>query len=335
LIFPEFAEEYAMKSSGFVLAVGMTVAPVIVLAQSATTYPTKPVTVIVPFAAGGPTDSEARIYAGKLSSMLGQQFVTDYKPGAGTTIGTRYVGKAAPDGYTILTVTGTFTTINSLYANLDVDSIRDFAAISQMSAQPQSMLARPSFPANDFGDYVAYVKANPGKLTWGTAGAGSITHLVGAWMNGMIDGKITFVHYKGTAGITLDLMGDRIDVGLQFLSASLPPIKSGKLKLVAVLGKERSPLFPNLPSPSERGLPGFDFSNWLGIVAPAKTPPAIVERLGSSLARIAKMPDVATGLESAGATPVGSSPTQFAALIRSESERWAKVVRDNGIRIEE
>jgi tripartite-type tricarboxylate transporter receptor subunit TctC len=324
-----------MNVSRFSLAAGLAAAPLLALAQGTPAYPSKPVTVIVPFAAGGPTDSEARIYAGKLSTMLGQQFVTDYKPGAGTTIGTRHVGKAAPDGYTILTVTGTFTTINSLYPNLDVDSIRDFAPLSQMSAQPQSMLARPSFPAKDFGEYVSYVKANPGKLTWGTAGAGSITHLVGAWMNGMIDGKITFVHYKGTAGITLDLMGDRLDVGLQFLSASVPPIKAGKLKLLAVLGKERSSLFPNLPSPHERGLPGFDFANWLGIVAPAKTPPAVIERLSSSLARIARMPDVASGLESAGAAPVGSTPAQFGALIRSESERWAKVVRDNGIKIEE
>ena len=303
--------------------------------ENASTYPSKVVTIVVPVATGGANDQEARIYATKMSATMGRAFVLDYKPGAGSTIGTGYVAKATPDGYTLLAISPNFTVLPVLYKDVSFDPLRDFAPISQMSQRTTVLLVSPSFTAKSIGEYLLHAKNNPGKINFGTAGAGSGTHLAGAWLHSASNTRVTFVHYKGIGPAMLDLISGRVDATAAILAPSMPQIKSGKVRAIAIMNAERSRLQPELPTVAEHGLAGYNWATWLGFVAPAATPAAIVNKLGENFARVVKMTDVIANLEAEGSVLVGSTPAQFRQILATDSAIWRKVVQENGIEVSE
>ena len=304
-----------------------------VLAQGA--FPAKAVTVIIPFAPGGPVDVEGRRHAAKMTEIMGQPFVLDFKPGAGETIGTNYVAKAAPDGYTLLVGSASFTINPYLYKDLPYDVMKDFAPVSLVSQRNSMLLANAAFPAGNVRELIAYAKANPGKVNWGTTGAGSISHLSGAWFANAAGVDVTLVHYKGAGPAQLDLVAGRTDVGSLTVLASIPLIKSGKVKALGGLASQRSRIMPEVPTVEEQGVAGYNASSWFGILAPAATPAAVVNRLSEGFAKTVKSPDISAPLEAEGLTLVGSTPAQFRQMLVGESERWGKVVKQNGIKLEQ
>ncbi len=304
-------------------------------AESSDVFPSRPVTVVLAIAPGGPVDAEARLYLPKMQGVLGQPFVVDFKPGATGTTGTAYVARAVPDGYTLLLVTSGLTVFPAVYKSLAFDPIKDFAHLSLMSKKPTVLVANPSFPPRDAAEYLAYARANPGKVNFGTTGNGSSNHLVGAWIHSATRTKVTFVPYKGLGPMLPDIMGGRLDLTSAILSGVMPLIKSGKLRALAMTGEKRSGLLPDVPTISEKGIPGYDYSYWTGFSAPAGTPPAIAKKLADAFARVAHLPDVVTALESDGALAIGSSPEQFRQLLIAETTLWRKVVQDSGIAMED
>ena len=308
----------------------------VVFAQGAAdNYPNKPVTVVAAIAAGGPIDLEARPYLAKISAMMGQSFVFDFRPGAAGTIGAGYVAKARPDGYTLLVISAGFTVFPAFYKDLPFDVVRDFAHVSLMSERTSVLQVPVSFPAKTFPEYIAYARANPGKINYGTTGVGSITHLAGAWMHGATNTKVTFIPYKGTGPLLQELMAARVDVASGTLVSALPLMKTGKVRPIAILNDKRSTLLPGVPTVAEQGVPGYNYSNWLGFVAPGGTPVAIVNKLSEGFARVARMPEIVSALEAEGSIAVGSTPAQFRQLIVTETARWQKVVQETGIKLEE
>ncbi len=318
-----------------IIAAGMLF-PCLAFAQNvADNYPSRAVTVVAAIAPGGGIDTEARTYVTKVSALLGQSFVLDFKPGAAGTIGAGYVAKARPDGYTLHVVAGGFSVFPAFYKDLSFDVVRDFAPISLMSERTSVLQVAPNFPAKNFAEFIAYAKANPGKVNYGTTGAGSITHLAGAWLADATNTKFTFIHYKGTGPLLLELMAGRLDVGSGILAAALPYVKSGKTRAIAMMNEKRSKLLPGLPTVAEQGAAGFNYTNWMGFLAPAATPPAIVNKLSENFAKVARSPDVVSALEAEGSSAVGSTPAQFRQLIVTESARWQKIVQDAGITLED
>ena len=314
------------------LALGATQA----FSQSpAGSYPSRPVTTVVAIASGGPIDFEARLYAAKMNELMGQPFVIDYKPGAGGAIGSAYVAKAAPDGYTLLVASAALTVAPAFYKNLPYDTVKDFAPVSLMSKRFSVLVVHPAFPGRNFVDYVAHAKANPGKINFGTSGVGSISHLSAAWMHNATNTRVTFLPYKGNTPLTQDLIAGRLDASTANLLGVAPLVKAGKVRVVAFMSNVRSPIFPGIVPIAEQGIPDFDHVNWLGYVAPGATPAVITNRLSEGFAKVAKMQDVVTTLETAGGALVGSTPGEFRQIISAELVRWRRVVEENGIRPEE
>ena len=299
----------------------------------ASAFPARPVTIVVPYAAGGIAGNETLVFTGKMSAMTGQQFLVDYKAGATGTIGTAYVAKAKPDGYTLLVVTGGFTIFPAFYKDLPFDTVKDFAPVSWLSQRTAVLLVHAALPAKNFAEYIAYVKANPGKLNFGTAGAGGVNHLAGAWIDSATNTRVTYVHFKGTP--LTEVAAGRIDVIGTGLLSAMPFIKAGKVRAVALMGDERSSLLPGLGTIAEQGVPGYNFISWLGIVAPGGTPPAIVSKLSEGFAKVARLPEVANAMEAEGGKSIGSTPAQLRQLIVTEIDRWKKVAQDSGIKLEE
>lgn len=297
-------------------------------------YPSKPVTVVSPYSPGGSGDFEARLYATKISGFMGQQFIVSNKPGAGTRIGIGYVAKSAPDGYTLLGVTASLSVVPAVHKDLSFDVIRDFAPVSLVSKRASVLLVHPSFPAKNFGEYVAYAKSNPGKINFGTSGIGDIIHLAGEWLHSSTNTKVTFVHYKGGGPAIQDLVAGRLDVTIFALVSALQLVKSGKLRAVAMADDKRSKLLPDLPTIAEQGVPGYNFATWFGFLAPVGTPAAIVNKLSEEFAKVAKAPDIAGMMEAKGSTMIGSTPEEFRQVIVTETERWRKVVHNAGIKPE-
>ena len=297
-------------------------------------YPSRPVTTIVAIAPGGAIDLEARIYNTKMSAVMGQPFVLDFKPGSGGIIGSAYVAKAIPDGYTLLVASGAFSVAPALYKDLPFDPVKDFAPISQMSNRFSVLVVRASFPAENFREYIAYAKANPGKINYGASGVGGTSHLSGAWLHGASNTKVTFIQYKGNGPLTQDLSAGRLDVASYGLLPALPLIKAGKIRILAIMSKERHRLLPDVLPIAEQGIPEFDLVNWIGYVAPRGTPSAIVNKLSDGFSKVARAQDVAAKLDASGAVLVGGTPAEFARLITDEIARWRKVVEDNDIKAE-
>lgn len=301
-------------------------------AATAQAYPSRPVTVIVPFSAGGPVDTDTRRYAARLSEMIGQPVVIDYKPGAGTSIGAAYVAKAKPDGYTLLSDSSAFAVFPAFYKDLKFDPLKDLVPITMMNALVSVVMVPPSSPIKSFSEYLAYTKANPGKLSYGTSGVGDVSHLSMVWMHSMAGAKVTFVPYKGNAPMMVDLLAGRVDAGSASLVQALPHIRSGKLRALAVRGANRVKPLPDVPAVNEHpGMKEYVSVNWLGFFAPAGTPAPVIDKLSSALIAVSKLPDVVAELESQASTPVGNTPAEFKALVTEEIARWKKLVAEMGI----
>ena len=295
-------------------------------------YPAKPVRMIVPYAAGGTTDVLARIVSEKLTQALGQPMVIEYKPGAGGTIGADAAAKAPPDGYTIVMgAPGSHSTAPSLYAKLPFDPVKDFAPIVHVANVPNSVIVHPSVPVKSVPELIAYAKAHPGQLTYGSAGTGATTHLTGELFALQADVKLTHVPYKGSAQAMVDLLGGQIQMMFENLPGAASQIRAGKLRGLAVTSLRRSPAFPDLPAVSET-LPDFEVVAWFALFAPAGTPPAIVARLNSETDRALKLADVREKILQAGSDPIGGTPEDLAKFLAADIAKWARVTRAAGIK---
>jgi tripartite-type tricarboxylate transporter receptor subunit TctC len=301
-------------------------------AAPAQDYPVRPVHMIVPFPAGGPTDLVARLLSAKLPAILGQPLVVENRPGAGGNIGTDSVAKSAPDGYTLVSVGPGALIINPLLGKVPYDTLRDFAPVTIMAVAPNALVAHPSFPAKTVAELIALARATPGAINYASGGTGSTPHLAGALFAVMAKVQLTHVPYKGTGPATADLVGGQVQIAFLGIPTVLPHIRSGKLRALATTGKRRSPELPGVPTVEEAGVPGYELSPWYGLLAPAGTPRAVVARLSSEVTRIVRAPEMREQLSAQGAEPTGGAPEEFAQTLRSDAATWKKVVKEAGIR---
>jgi tripartite-type tricarboxylate transporter receptor subunit TctC len=301
----------------------------------AQTYPTKPITIIVPFAAGGGNDIMARLLAQHMGRALGQQFVIDNRGGAGGTIGTRAVARSDPDGYTIvLGYTGTLAIGPTLYSNVGYDPRKDFAAIGRIGTAPNTLVVHPSFNVKSVGELVAYAKANPGKVNYGSAGVGTVSHVCGEYFATAAGIQLVHVPYKGTGPALIDLIGGHIPMAFAPIPATHENAKSGKLRMLAVTSAVRSTLAPEVPTIAEQGVPGFEAVLRYGLAAPAGTPRPIIDKLNKALNAVLASEDVRKRLAVEGAEPLPGTPEDYAADIDREETTWSKVVKATGAKAE-
>ena len=297
-------------------------------------YPVKPIRFLVGFPPGGTSDILARTIGQKLGEAVGQQVVIDNRPGAGGNIGAEAAAKSAPDGYTIFMSTTSQAISASLYSKLNYDLVRDFAPITQAVNYTNLLVVHPSLPVRSVKELIALAKARPGELNYGTAGNGTPPHMTGELFNSYTGVKLQHVPYKGGAPAIADLLGGQITIMFDNVPPLLPHVQAGKMRPLAVTSLKRISVLRDVPTLDEAGLKGFDSVAWNGVLAPAGTPKEIVARLNSEILRILSLPDVRERLSSQGADPVGGTPEQFAALIRSEIQKWAKVVKDSGAKVD-
>jgi len=320
------------RSLVFAAALAASLIPAAVLGQA---YPSKPIRLIVPFAAGGGNDNVARLVGKRLSDSLGQQLVIDNRPGAGGVLGAELAAKAAPDGYTLFLGGVASHAVNpNLNDRLSYDPIRDFAPVVLLASAPLVLVVHPSVPADSVKAFVALARSKPGQLNYASNGNGSSSHLAAVMFDSMTGVDMVHVPYKGLSPALADLLSGRVQVMFSSVVAILPHIKAEKLRGLAVTGSRRLPSMPNLPTIAESGLPGYEASSWYGVLAPAGTPREIVARLNSELVKVLDQPEVRGSLLAEGAEPIGGTPEQFAAHIRSEKERLGKLIREAKIRLE-
>jgi tripartite-type tricarboxylate transporter receptor subunit TctC len=296
-------------------------------------YPTRPVRFVVGYPAGGATDILARLIGQRLSERLGQQFVIENKPGAGNNIGTETVVNAAPDGYTVLLVNPANFINASLYANLNFNFIRDIAPVASFNRVPNVMTVAPGVPAKTVAEFIAYVKANPGKVNLASSGNGTSVHLSGELFMAMSGAQMVHIPYKGAAPAITDLLGDRVQVMFDNMPSIIGHLGSGGLRALAVTTAQRSPQLPDVPTVAET-VPGYEASALFGMGAPAKTPPEIIGRLNREINAVLAEPDVKKRLTELGGEPLIATPQAFGTMIAAETEKWAKVVKSAGLRID-
>jgi tripartite-type tricarboxylate transporter receptor subunit TctC len=308
---------------------------VLALPAAAQGYPAKPIRFVVPYPAGGPLDTVARLLAQKMSESVKQPVVVDNKPGAGGNIGADIVAKAAPDGYTIVMGAVATHAINpTLYKSIPYDPVRDFTPITQVASTPNVLVVHPSVPAASVRELVQHAKGNPGKLSFGSGSIGSAGHLAGELFKATARVEMTHVPYKGAAPAMQDLLAGHIQLMFDNLSSAKAQIAAGKVRALAVTTARRSSLAPELPTIAESGVPGFDISTWFGVFAPAKVPREVVERLHAEVTRALAAPDVRGKMLALGAEPVGNTPEEFAAFIRAEAAKYARVIEASGARVD-
>ena len=305
-------------------------------AAHAQAYPSKPVKIVVPYAPGGPNDIVARLLAEKLTQANGQPFVVENRPGGGSNIGAEAVAKSTPDGYTLL-VAATSHSINmTLFPkeNLKYDLMRDFAPVSLLMTGPLVLVTAPKVPAKNLKEFVAHAKAQPGKMSFGSSGNGASTHLAGEMLNTRAGIQTLHVPYKGSGPALTDLMGGQIDFMVDTLISSMPFIKSNKINALAVTGKERSPILPDVPTVAEQGYPGFEAVAWIGLLAPAKTPPDIVAKLNADVKKILDSPEVKGRLYAQGFNAEWQKPDVFAVYMKNEIQKWGAIVKGANVKVE-
>ncbi len=308
------------------------VAALIAVAATAQDYPSRPLRFIVPFTAGGGGDLIIREVAQRLTARLGQTVVVDNRAGAGGSLGTEIVAHAAPDGLTLLMANVAPMAINvSVYKKLNYDPVRDFAPITLLASFPNILVLHPSVPATTLPQLIALARAKPGELTYASAGAGSTTHLAAEFFKSRAKVDLIHVPYKGGGAALIDLVAGQVTLYFSSLPAALPLVRSNRLRALGVTGLARSIAAPEVPTIAESGFPGFEAVTWIGAVAPAGTPRAIVSRLNSELVEIMQAPDMREKMIAQGAEPMTNTPEQFAAYVKSEIEKWAGVVKQAGI----
>ena len=312
-----------------------SVLAVLATGGQAQTYPTHPIRLVVPFPAGGTTDILAREVGQKLSVSLGQSVVIDNRPGAAGNIGSDLVAKSAPDGYTLLMCTVSTHAINpNLYAKLPYDHLKDFVPVVLVASVPNVLEVTPALPVNSVADLIRLAKEKPGQINFASSGSGTSIHLSGELFKTQAGVDMTHVPYKGSAPALTDLIGGQVQVMFDNLPSSLPQIKAGKLRAIAVTSAQRAPALPDIPTIAESGLPGFEATSWFGIVAPTGTPPAIIARINADVNQWLQSPEAREKLLAQGALAAGGTPEQFAAYIRAETEKWAKVVKASGAKVD-
>ncbi len=305
------------------------------LPATAEVYPDKPIRVIVPVPAGGTPDVVARMVTPGLSAILGQQLVVDNRGGAGGLIGAELAARANPDGYTLfLSSPGPLTILPHLQSHVSYDSLRDFTPIGLISVGPFLLVVHPSVPAKSVKELIALARAQPGKLNYASAGNGSANHLAMELFKSMAGIDITHVPYKGAPQAVTDVLAGHMNMMFNSIAPMLPHIRAGRVRLLGIASSKRSPQLPDVPTISEAGVPGYEAISWFGLLAPAKTPRAIVARLNAALTQVVHSPETRRQFETQGADPVGSTPAEFGALIRAESEKYAKVVKSSGAKVD-
>ena len=317
------------KINRLFIYLALTAFAVPALAQ--TSYPTRTVRLIVPSSPGGGTDISARILAPQLTQFLGQQVIVENRPGAGTMIGGEAVARAAPDGYTLLMGISTLAINPAMYKKVPYDALKDLAPISQAVALSNVLVIHPSLPSRNLKEFIAFAKARPGELNFASAGKGTSPHLSMELFLVLAKLKMLHVPYKGSGPGVTDLIAGHVPVMMPNMLSAQPHIKSGRLRALGVTGSKRAPGADDIPTIAEAGVPGYEAVQWYGVLAPAGTPNDIISKLHAGVVRAVQNPDVRKRLMNDGAEPVGSSPQQFAAYIRAETDKWAKVIKAAGI----
>jgi len=323
-----------MKRRTLLLSAGALGAAAIVPAAFARDYPYKAIRIIVPFAPGGATDTLARAVAQKLTEMFGQSVFVENRSGAGGNIGTEMVARSPADGYTLLMTINSHVVNPSLYKHLNYDPIKDFRPLTLVATAPNALVARPGFPAKTVAELIALAKKEPGKITFGSAGVGSGSHLAGVLFDSMAGVQMSHVPFRGVTPAIVDVMGGQVDLVYSVFSAVMPLIKSGKVQGIALTGEKRSPLMPDLPTIAESGLKGYNVFSWFGLLMPANPPEAVYRKLEGALIKIVRDPELRKRFAEQGLDLVGDTSEEFGRFLKSDGALWAKVIKANNIHVD-
>ena len=321
------------RTLAFAVAGAWAACPATVPAQGAAPWPVKPVKLIVPFTPGGPTDTVARLVAEKLQALWQQPVIVDYKPGAGTVVGTDFVAKSPPDGYTLGMAITAYMINPALQPRLPYDAKKGLSGVSQVAETHFALFAHPSLPADTVPELIAYAKKNPGKLSYATPGLGTGTHLAGEMLNHMAGIDMVHVPYKGSAPAQQDVLAGRVPLLFDVLFSSMPFVRDKRLKVIALASPRRAPGNPEIPLIAD-AVPGFGAMSFIGIVAPAGVPRELLRRIGADVARVVRSPELAARMGQLGMEPVGSTPEEYDATIRTEIDKWSSLVKTANIKIE-
>jgi tripartite-type tricarboxylate transporter receptor subunit TctC len=306
----------------------------LVLPAGAQDYPTKPVRIIVPFAAGGPADVFSRQLAQYLSESLKQSFVVEDQPGAGSIIGTNAVAHAAPDGYTLLAMSNTHTTNESLVPNKPFGLMRDFVPVSPINYSDLVMVVHPGVPAKDLKEFIALAKSKPGGLNYASSGTGTPYHMAGELFKSMSGTDIQHVPYRGSSGARNDVLGGQVQMMFDAITTMAPNVQAGQVRALATTGEKRSTVLPDVPTVAEAGVPGYEATIWLGIMAPKGTPQAIVDKLNAEIRKVINAPAVKEMWAKQGAVPMNMTPAEFGAYLEKDIVKWANVVKTANIKVD-
>ena len=318
-----------LKSLGIVLLAALATK-----AAQAQSYPARPVKMVVPFSAGGPADNYARFLAQRLQESLGQSFVVDNKPGAGSVIGTDFASKAAPDGYTLLVMSNTQTVNESLIPNKPYALMRDFVGVAPINYSDLVLVAHPGSGISSIADLIKRAKADPDKLNYASSGPGTPYHMAGELFKSMAKVSITHVPYKGSAGARTDVLGGQVEMMFDAVTTMADQAKAGKVRALATTGRQRSDVMPDVPTVAEAGVPGYEATIWLGVMAPKGTPKAIVDKLNEAISQIVAQGDVKQAWSKQGAVPLLMNPAQFDKYLNEDIAKWAQVIKSANIKLD-
>jgi len=324
-----------LKQAAMAAALAACVPAAALAQESINDYPSRPVTILLASAGASSVDTEFRLYMQSIQEKTGKTFVLDYKGGGGGAIGIAYAAKATPDGYLLHGATSSLVTTPHMHSNLTFDVMRDFAPVTLMTKRIFLLVVHPSAPFRNAKDYMDYVRSHPGEINWSTAGIGNSSHMPGALLHSMSKTKVTFVHYKQASQRLIDLMAGRVHVTAVTPVTGMANVKAGKLRALGVTSLTRSPAFPDIPTIAEQAVPGYEFVSWVGLVAPAKTPPAIVNKVNAMFVEAGRDPNVVKKVEATGTIIVNSSPAEFRKFMGEELSRWGKVIREGNIKATE
>jgi tripartite-type tricarboxylate transporter receptor subunit TctC len=319
---------------GLAIAVATLALPGLALPAWAQSWPTKPVTIVVPFGPGGPADVYARILGQALTESLGQQFIVDDKPGAGAIIGTSVVAKAQPDGYTLLMMSNTHTTNETLFTHKSYQLMRDLVPVAPVNSSDLVMVVHPSVPARTLQEFIALAKAKPGQLSYASSGPGTPYHMAGELFKAMSGTDILHVPHKSSGEARNDVMGGHVQMMLDAVTTMKGPIEANEVRALATTGLKRSAILPNVPTVDEAGVPGYEATIWLGIMAPKGTPPEIVNKLNAEIAKVVASPKIKEAWAQQGAVPMAMTPAAFGEFLEKDIAKWARIVKISGATIQ-